>query len=92
MPRKWTKEQREAQAERCRHHKPWTKSTGPKTATGKARSNCNAYKHGCYTDRYQNLKQMFFHARQMRQCADRHFARIFAKDAPLYYHIFFGTK
>lgn len=46
MSKGWTEERRRAQAERCRANKPWEQSTGPKTATGKARVSMNAYKYG----------------------------------------------
>ena len=46
MPRQWTPEQRAAQAARIRANKPWEKSTGPVTKTGKKRSSQNALKHG----------------------------------------------
>lgn len=42
----WTAERRQKHAEAIRRWKPWTKSTGPKTAAGKARAAQNAYKHG----------------------------------------------
>ena len=45
MPR-WTSEARLKQAERIRALCPWTKSTGPRTETGKARSARNAWKGG----------------------------------------------
>ena len=46
MAKGWTEERRKAQAERCRKNKPWEKSTGPRTAEGKARSSMNAFKDG----------------------------------------------
>jgi hypothetical protein len=46
MPRQWTDEQRQHRAEMIRRHKPWQKSTGPKTLAGKNRSKINAHKHG----------------------------------------------
>lgn len=46
MGQKWTEERRRAQAERIRKTKPWEKSTGPRTAEGKARASLNAFKHG----------------------------------------------
>jgi hypothetical protein len=42
----WTPERRAAQAARCRAHRPWEKSTGPRTPEGKAASARNARKHG----------------------------------------------
>ncbi len=47
--RVWTDAQRAAASERARKSKPWLRSTGPKTAAGKARSARNALKHGYYT-------------------------------------------
>ena len=46
MERPWSDEQRREQAEAVRRWQPWDKSTGPKTARGKARSCRNAYKGG----------------------------------------------
>ena len=45
MPR-WTPTERLRQAERIRALCPWTKSTGPRTEAGKARSSRNAWKGG----------------------------------------------
>ena len=42
----WTAERRQKHAEAIRRWKPWEKSTGPRTAAGKARAAQNAYKHG----------------------------------------------
>jgi len=42
----WTPERRARQAARIKIWAPWAKSTGPKTAAGKARAAQNAYKHG----------------------------------------------
>lgn len=44
----WTLEKRQAAAERCRRHRPWTRSTGPRTLEGKQASSLNATKHGYY--------------------------------------------
>lgn len=44
--RSWTPERRAKQAARIRIWAPWAKSSGPKTAAGKAKSSQNAYKHG----------------------------------------------
>ena len=45
MPR-WTAESRLKQAEKIRNWSPWSKSTGPRTADGRARSSRNAFKGG----------------------------------------------
>jgi hypothetical protein len=42
----WTRLHRVRQAMMCRRHKPWLKSTGPRSFAGKARSCANAFKHG----------------------------------------------
>ena len=39
----WTPEQRQLQAEAIRRWKPWTRSTGPRTAQGKAKVSSHAY-------------------------------------------------
>ena len=44
--RNWTPEQRQQQAERIRAWSPWERSTGPRTAEGKARASRNAWKGG----------------------------------------------
>lgn len=49
MPKTWTDAQRAKAAARCRAHRPWFKSTGPRTAAGKKISARNAYKHGRYS-------------------------------------------
>lgn len=38
----WSLERRQQQALRCRQFQPWTKSTGPRTELGKARSSLNS--------------------------------------------------
>lgn len=44
--RRWTSEQRRQQAERIRAWSPWTQSTGPRSAEGKAVASRNAWKGG----------------------------------------------
>lgn len=44
--RNWTPEQRQQQAERIRAWSPWERSTGPRTADGKATASRNAWKGG----------------------------------------------
>jgi hypothetical protein len=41
----WTPERRARQAEAIRRWQPWTKSTGPRTARGKARAAANGLKN-----------------------------------------------
>jgi hypothetical protein len=45
----YSAEEREARRARILAAKPWLRSTGPKTAEGKARSAQNSLKHGRYT-------------------------------------------
>lgn len=42
----WTDERRAKHAAAIRRWAPWTRSTGPRTAAGKARAAQNAYRHG----------------------------------------------
>lgn len=44
--RQWTAEQRVQQSIKIRQWQPWAKSTGARTAEGKAASSRNAYKGG----------------------------------------------
>jgi len=44
--RNWTPEQRRQQAEKIRAWSPWARSTGPRSAEGKAKASCNAWKGG----------------------------------------------
>ena len=46
MPRKWTVEQRQQQAEAIRSRKPWEQSTGPRSTEGKVKVSQNAYRGG----------------------------------------------
>lgn len=71
MPR-WTAESRKKQAEIARKHKPWTRSTGPKTDAGKAKSALNATKHG-----YRSREGQEFLAtmRAIRKCRIKLLAR-----------------
>lgn len=46
--RQWTEAERKRQAQLIRSWAPWSRSTGPKTSQGKAKSRMNAYKHGDY--------------------------------------------
>jgi hypothetical protein len=67
MPR-WTKEARRKQAEIQRVRQSWRRSTGPRTAAGKARSSRNAVKHGLYTGKYLEFHRVLrLHNRFLRQ-------------------------
>lgn len=76
MPR-WTPESRKRHAElmktQIRRWQPWQHSTGAKTAEGKARSSCNAYKHGC---RSKASIQMMVAVREMIQHNKQEFQRM----------------
>ena len=49
MSKGWSEERRKKQAEAIRKHKPWEKSTGPRSDRGKAIASRNALKHGLYS-------------------------------------------
>ncbi|GAA4417817.1 hypothetical protein GCM10023090_01960 [Acidovorax lacteus] len=57
----WTPERRAQQAARIREQQPWLKSTGPKSAAGKATVSRNAFKGGYWRE----LRDM---ARDLDQC------------------------
>lgn len=46
MANGWTPQRRARQAELIRAWRPWEKSTGPRSAEGKARASRNAFKGG----------------------------------------------
>ena len=46
MATPWTPERRQRQAEAIKRWKPWERSTGPRSAAGKAKVARNAYKGG----------------------------------------------
>mgnify|MGYP006436710035 CR=1 FL=1 len=58
MPRIWTDEEREKQAEVARRHRIWEHSTGPKSNGGKAASSQNALKHGLRSQQGKELEQL----------------------------------
>lgn len=63
----WSDERRTKHAQAIRRWAPWAKSTGPRTASGKARSSRNARKHGrrsaeCLLFRSLMMSQRRLHA------------------------------
>lgn len=69
MGRHWTAEQRARQAEAIRRWRPWEKSTGPVTDTGKAAASLNALKHGMYSAQWHEERR---HVNALlRECKER---------------------
>lgn len=64
MARNWFPEERAKQAELIRRHKPWEKSTGPRTAEGKQAVKNNGYKHGW---RSEDIREVYRLLRALRQ-------------------------
>jgi len=54
----WTDERRARQRALIQRWKPWGRSTGPKSAYGKARSSANALKHGSRSNSIARLKKV----------------------------------
>jgi len=54
-PNGWTAERRKRQSESIKRWQPWRKSTGPKTAKGKAIVARNAYRHGFRSRDYREI-------------------------------------
>ena len=67
--RQWTEEARKRQSELIRRHKPWTKSTGPKTEEGKHCSSRNAVKHGMRSATVRKLLVVLAETRRFRRNA-----------------------
>ena len=55
--RHWTQEERQRQASLIHNWKPWKLSTGPKTSSGKARSNKNSFVHGGYNKEVKTTRK-----------------------------------
>ena len=55
--RRWTEKEKKRQACVLRRHKPWKKSTGPRTAQGKEKSKYNATKHGSRSAAFIRLRK-----------------------------------
>ena len=73
----WTPERRARQAALIRTWRPWEKSTGPRTAEGKATAARNGDKGGAWKDERDNLRALKREfAELMRQQRDL-LARVF---------------
>lgn len=53
----WTPERRKRQSEMIKQWKPWKKSTGPRSESGKEAVKMNALKHGMYGSEWKSLKK-----------------------------------
>ena len=60
VTRGWPPERRARQAELIRARKPWLKSTGPRTAAGKAKTRYNGLKHGRRCKAYRDLRSAMY--------------------------------
>ena len=63
--RHWTPEERAKQADLIRQHKPWEKSTGPKTDAGKAVTCRNGTTHGMYSEAARDYRAALSAARKL---------------------------
>lgn len=66
----WTPERRARQAELIRTWQPWTRSTGPRTAEGKARASRNAWKGGYWREIRELRRLLAAEIREARELAD----------------------
>ena len=64
----WTPERRARQAALIRRWQPWRRSTGPRSAAGKARIAMNALRHGCRSRAWLLRARRIRHA--IRTCAN----------------------
>ncbi len=72
MPNPWTEDRKLKARERIRLHKPWLKSTGPRTAEGKKRSAMNSRKRGYYSQEARDIRRTLRSgARYLRQVRER---------------------
>ena len=70
MANGWTSERRARQAELIRSWRPWEKSTGPRSAEGKARTARNGFKGGHWLwlrDFKRRMNDVLRHQRQALQ-------------------------
>jgi small-conductance mechanosensitive channel len=64
----WSPERRQRQRQAIKEWKPWSQSTGPQSAAGKAQVSQNAYKGGL-RDKLQELKRDI--NEEIREARDR---------------------
>ena len=64
----WTPERRKKQSEAIRRWKPWSKSTGPKSAVGKAAVAGNAWAGGHLVQLRQFVKEMNKTLKEQKDC------------------------
>ena len=72
----WSPERRQRQSQAIKEWKPWSQSTGPKSAAGKAQVSQNAYK-GAHRIKLQELKRAI---NDEIRCARNQLKRISASD------------
>lgn len=58
MARNWFPEERQRQAELIREHRPWEKSTGPRTPEGKQAVKNNGLKHGFRSEDIREVRRL----------------------------------
>lgn len=68
MSNGWTPERRAKAAEQIRAREPWNRSTGPRTAEGKAIASRNAFKGGWRAQLRVLRKDVNTVLRQLREC------------------------
>lgn len=66
MANGWTSQRQARQAELLRRLRPWERSTGPRTAEGKARTSRNAFKGGTRQRLRALARQVNFALREQR--------------------------
>lgn len=69
MASQWTPERRARQAELIRAWQPWTRSTGPRTAEGKAKVSSNAWKGGYWRELRELRRLLNDEIREAREFA-----------------------
>ena len=67
MSNGWTPERRLQQAAAIRRWQPWSQSTGPRTASGKAKVARNADKSGQWREERELMKQLRQALREQRE-------------------------